>query len=180
MGHMAERWSLYKMQSCKMCCASCLSAPHSHLAVSPTLKQLNIWQRSLLWPHLSLKIDEVMTAPITIDELDANLKELKTKKAPGPDNVPNDLLINLGPQAKRKLLGIFNTSWKTGTLPGIWKRAVLIPIQKKGQVKRQGRQLQAHWSHQLHLQIDGKNHQSETNVVLRRQQADNESCDLVR
>ena len=79
--------------------------------------------------------DEVMTAPITIDELDANLKELKTKKAPGPDNVPNDLLINLGPQAKRKLLGIFNTSWKTGTLPGIWKRAVLIPILKKGKSK---------------------------------------------
>ena len=46
--------------------------------------------------------DEVMTAPITIDELDANLEELKTKKAPGPDNVPNDLLINLGPQAKKK------------------------------------------------------------------------------
>ena len=56
MGHMAERWSLYKMQSFKMCCASFLSAPHSHLAVSPTLKQLNIWHRSLLWPHLSLKI----------------------------------------------------------------------------------------------------------------------------
>ena len=42
----------------------------------------------------------------------------------------------LGPGAKRTLLRIYNQSWSTGTVPTIWKEAVIRPIRKKGKDKR--------------------------------------------
>ncbi len=42
------------------------------------------------------------------------------------------MLIHLGKTAMRKLLDIYNYSWKQGKLPQIWKEATMIPIHKKG------------------------------------------------
>uniref|UniRef100_A0A2C9LMS3 Endonuclease/exonuclease/phosphatase domain-containing protein n=1 Tax=Biomphalaria glabrata TaxID=6526 RepID=A0A2C9LMS3_BIOGL len=36
------------------------------------------------------------------------------------------------PRTKRKLLQIFNASWKSGRIPNIWKKAIMIPILKHG------------------------------------------------
>ena len=82
--------------------------------------------------------DEVMTCPFVIEELEAALKDLQTGRNPGPDNITNSMLTHLGPQAKKKLLGLFNTSWKTGLIPTIWKKATLIPIPKAGKPKNSG------------------------------------------
>ena len=65
-----------------------------------------------------------MTCPFVMEELEGALK--------GLDNITNDMLAHLGMQAKKKLLGLFNTSWKTGLIPSIWKKAILIPILKAG------------------------------------------------
>ena len=50
----------------------------------------------------------------------------------------NDMLADLGTQAKKKLLGLFNTSWKTGLIPSIWKKAILIPLLKAGKPRNKG------------------------------------------
>ena len=42
------------------------------------------------------------------------------------------MLIHLGEGAKKKLLQLYNTSWKNGIIPDIWKKAVVIPIKKEG------------------------------------------------
>ena len=72
-----------------------------------------------------------------MDELEAALKALKCKKAPGPDGISNDMLKHMGHTAKGTLLSLFNESWKTGTVPALWKKAHIIPIYKKWKDKRE-------------------------------------------
>ena len=65
------------------------------------------------------------------------LTSLKMKQAPGPDDVTNDMLVQLGQGARKKLLQIFNASWKHGNVPQVWRRAILVPIHKIGKPKNQ-------------------------------------------
>ena len=80
--------------------------------------------------------DRRMHDAIQLDEVEAAIKQLKCKKAPGPDGVSNDMIKHLGPLAKRTLLELFNESWKTGTVPATWKKAIITPIHKKGKDKK--------------------------------------------
>ena len=82
--------------------------------------------------------DEIMTCPFVMEELEGALKGMQNGGIPGPDNIPNDMLAHLGTQAKNKILGLFNTSWKTGLIPSIWKKAILIPILKAGKPRNKG------------------------------------------
>ena len=72
---------------------------------------------------------------LTMKELKKAVNKLKKKKAPGPDNITNEMLQHLGNTALQKLLDIYNLSWKKGELPQIWKEANMIPILKKGKNK---------------------------------------------
>ena len=48
------------------------------------------------------------------------------------------MIANLGHGMKRKLLQLFNTSWKTGRIPQAWKVAYMTPIKQgkdKGRVE---------------------------------------------
>lgn len=73
-----------------------------------------------------------MNQELTMHELQTAIRQLKAKKSPGPDGITNEMLIHLGKTAMRKLLDIYNYSWKQGKLPQIWKEATMIPIHKKG------------------------------------------------
>ena len=70
-----------------------------------------------------------------MEEVELAIRQLKCKKAPGPDGVTNDMIKNFGLLTKRTLLKLFNESWKTGTVPAMWKKATIIPIHKKGKHK---------------------------------------------
>ena len=76
-----------------------------------------------------------MTAEFTIQELNHAIGKLKNKKAPGKDNITNEMVKQLSKHAKECLLSIFNQSWNTGTFPHNWKEATIIPIPKKGKDK---------------------------------------------
>ena len=73
-----------------------------------------------------------MTDAIQKDELEAEIRTLKTKKAPGPDAVINNMILHIGLSAKKAILALFNKSWKSGAVPALWKKATIIPIYKKG------------------------------------------------
>ena len=77
-----------------------------------------------------------LTECLTLRVLEEVLKKTKQKKAPGPDGITNEMLKCLGSGAKSTLLRIYNQSWSTGTVPTIWKEAVIRPIPKKGKDKR--------------------------------------------
>ena len=88
-------------------------------------------------PKMSTPHSHGMTANLSMKEFDDSLKLLKPKQAPGSDKISNDMLIHLGPLAKKKLLQIFNASWKSGKIPTVWKKAIMIPILKHGKPRNQ-------------------------------------------
>ena len=45
------------------------------------------------------------------------------------------MLKHLGPQAKKKLIQLFNARWKTSKIPKTWKKAITIPILKCGKCR---------------------------------------------
>lgn len=77
----------------------------------------------------------VMDSPFNIQEFEAALSTLLLRKAPGPDQITNEMLLHIGPQAKKKLLQLMNDSWRSGIVPGMWREATMVPIHKKGKDK---------------------------------------------
>ena len=76
-----------------------------------------------------------MNSPFVTKELEDALTMLKLKKAPGPDNITNEMLLHLGPRSKKKLLQLFNDGWRTGTVLQVWRDAIMIPILNRGKDK---------------------------------------------
>ena len=76
--------------------------------------------------------DSTFLEQLTASELSTAMKKLKKKKAPGPDKIHNEMLINLGEKGKEILLGLFNKTWESGQIPKPWKLATINPILKKG------------------------------------------------
>jgi hypothetical protein len=80
-------------------------------------------------------MENIMNKTFNEKELGEATATLKQKKSPGPDEITNEMILHLGPRAR--LLQIFNTSWKNGAVPQIWRKAVMIPIHNPGKDKIQ-------------------------------------------
>ena len=65
-------------------------------------------------------------------EMDSALKKIKAKKAGGTDGIGTDYIRHLPTNAKTQLLQIFNYSWEKNWVPQSWRKAVIVPIHKKG------------------------------------------------
>ena len=70
--------------------------------------------------------------PFKLHELNAQMKKMKPRKAPGPDQVCAEHLQHLGPRARETLLHLINKTWTSGSIPVDWRRATIIPIPKAG------------------------------------------------
>ena len=81
------------------------------------------------------KEEPTMNSPFVSRELEDALTMLKLRKTPSPDNITNEMLLHLGPCSKKKLLQLFNDGWRTGTVPQVWREAIMIPILKRGKDK---------------------------------------------
>ena len=67
---------------------------------------------------------------ITMEELQDILRAAKKNKAPGPDELHNELYKLLNEEGRNRLLAIFNHSWRTGTTPHSWSEATVVSIFK--------------------------------------------------
>ena len=70
--------------------------------------------------------------PFNKGELQEAIRQLKSGKAPGPDGITNDMIKHLNDKGHTTLLHLINTSLKKKETPDIWKKAIIIPILKKG------------------------------------------------
>jgi ribonuclease HI len=68
----------------------------------------------------------------SMKELQAALRKMRRKGAPGPDDIPPAFLKELGPKALEVLLGIFNESFWHAACPQIWRTAIIVPLLKSG------------------------------------------------
>lgn len=81
---------------------------------------------------VSHEISSGFDCPVTFEEIHLILKNIKNKKSPGIDSIPNIALKNLPPKAVSLLVEITNAIMKLGHFPDAWKMAKVIPIPKVG------------------------------------------------
>jgi hypothetical protein len=74
---------------------------------------------------------EKYNLPFTKEELATALQRAHDT-APGPDQIPYQLLRNLSENATTILLQAFNTLWENDCFPDTWHHATVIPIAKPG------------------------------------------------
>lgn len=72
------------------------------------------------------------TPPITMEELEALLQGMDPKKACGPDHVEIEFLREISQLGKRRILNLFNRSYRSGYTPASWRSAEIISIPKPG------------------------------------------------
>ena len=66
------------------------------------------------------------------EEITKEIKCLKNRKAPGPDNISNEMIKYGGPDLTSRLTDLFQTILKKCRIPEKWKESIIIPIYKKG------------------------------------------------
>lgn len=69
---------------------------------------------------------------ITLDEMENAIKELKRRKASGPDGICNEILKCKSTELKKALLHVFNTILSNGNYPKQWMLSIITPIHKNG------------------------------------------------
>lgn len=73
-----------------------------------------------------------MALPPSIQDYNKALKRMKPGKAPGPDNIPLELITHGGPELRNRLMLLILKIWETKTLPSDFRDANIITIFKKG------------------------------------------------
>jgi len=63
-------------------------------------------------------------------ELQNAANSLKTKIAPGPDGIPNEIVKSIAKINPEALIKVYNTCLKNGTFPETWKATRLVLIRK--------------------------------------------------
>ena len=77
-----------------------------------------------------------------MNELNTAIKALKRGKATGPDEIPNEALIEANNTIRKKILRIFKRIYEKEETPDEWKKGTIIRIYKgtgtKGQCANEG------------------------------------------
>jgi hypothetical protein len=68
----------------------------------------------------------------SVDGVKKLLKELKTAKSQGPDNIPARVLKEIADEVAGMLTFIFHQSYNSSTMPNDWSTALVTPVFKKG------------------------------------------------
>ena len=70
--------------------------------------------------------------PITMSEVQTELKSLKLGKAPRIDGISNDFYKYLSDYLLQPLTVLFNYIWEKGVYPNKWSEGIIQPLHKKG------------------------------------------------
>ena len=79
---------------------------------------------------LSEEEDMLLNKPITLDEVNSTIKQLKLNKSPSADLIINEMLKNSSNDLRRLLVKLFNGCLTHGVYP--WNVSITTPLHKKG------------------------------------------------
>lgn len=74
----------------------------------------------------------ISTSEITPAEVKDAIGKLKNHRSPGEDLITGEMLKAMGEVGLEKLTTIMNNIWQSETVPGDWKRGIIVRIPKKG------------------------------------------------
>ena len=77
----------------------------------------------------------IVEPDILQSEIREAMNHLRTGKAPGIDNIPAELLKESGDEGVKVMHKLCNKIWRQRTWPQDWKRAVFLPLPKKGDTR---------------------------------------------
>ena len=66
------------------------------------------------------------------EEMERVIGETKANKAAGDDNIPYEIIKELGPKAKAFIIHLYNRIWDGEPIPQRWRTAVIKPLLKEG------------------------------------------------
>ena len=75
---------------------------------------------------------EDLDGPISMQELESTIKELKRDKSAGQDNIINEFIVNASLGIRIIILAIFNNILKLEVFPSSWAVGSIVPVFKKG------------------------------------------------
>ena len=81
---------------------------------------------------MSSSPDNTEVPPFTEEEVEASLKKMSKRKAPGPYDITSDMFILGGEPVLKYLTKTFNEILTTTQIPPSWDEAKVIIIYKKG------------------------------------------------
>ena len=73
-------------------------------------------------------VDPLFNDPITLQELEAELKNCPPDKSSGPDAITNRMMKLNGPLFNQCLLMILDTIWHQDRQPQAWQKSLIQPI----------------------------------------------------
>ena len=76
-------------------------------------------------PHIK---NRVLDIEITISEYNLFLKKIKSKSAPGTDNICNEMILNLPEIAHKQILKVINKILTEGIYPEEWRNYLIVLI----------------------------------------------------
>ena len=85
----------------------------------------------MLIAKINENIYDSLSEPISIQELQAVLKDVKNKSAPGSSRISYPLIRKAGSLAQELFLALVNKYIKEGNIPTKWKVGQLYPIPKE-------------------------------------------------
>lgn len=136
-----KAWSLLK----KLGCANQSKAPSSIISANDVASRLILnskqfvakdrvkaIKKKLCRKRRSISTDKKYSGSFSMEELEAAISDLKTRKAPGFDNMFAEFIKHFGIETKKWMLEFFNLILMTGKMPKVFKRAKIITVLKPG------------------------------------------------
>jgi hypothetical protein len=91
------------------------------------------WPINILIPeHCTAAVDSELDRDFSLTDLETCIHRLSSRKAPGPDGIPNEVWECLSYENNCILLECFNKCWNERTFPDEWSHITIAPIFKKG------------------------------------------------
>ena len=76
--------------------------------------------------------DEDLSLPISEEEIQKAITQLRVGKASGADGISAELLKLGGAEIIRWLTSLFNSIWSSDSIPSDWLNHLIVPLYKKG------------------------------------------------